>query len=268
MVTQSAWRRVWYAVLALSIVFSGGLLVVRQVSAQAPTANAAPAPTQPVQQITEWLLKDAVSEGTANSPQYEKIANAVTRFTNNKVDEARDLLNEAVKKNKKLPPAEVMIGRLMSLRQGAAAAARAELEKAVVANPDDPDAYLYFAEAALAERRVSDADALLLEAKPLIEKFEKSNANAKRSRNFRIRLNSLSAAVTEAREDWDLATQYLTALIALEPENPLAVEAHFRKGRAMFKQGKTWQDVKDELTKGSKLDPKAIKPWVFMASLY
>ena len=27
--------------------------------------------------------------------------------------------------------------------------------------PDDPDAYLYFAEAALAEQRIADADALL-----------------------------------------------------------------------------------------------------------
>ena len=64
MITQSAQRRAWFAVLTLSIVFSGGWLIARQVSAQAPiTASTAPAPTQPVQQITEWLLKDAVSEG-------------------------------------------------------------------------------------------------------------------------------------------------------------------------------------------------------------
>src|SRR6185295_15214276 len=106
---------------------------------------------------------------------------AVTRFTNNKFDEARDLLNDAVKKNPKLPPAEVMMGRLLSLRQGGAPAARAELEKAVVANGDDPDAYLIFAEAALAERQVAVADALLMEVKPLVEKFEKSNLNAKRT---------------------------------------------------------------------------------------
>ena len=36
----------------------------------------------------------------------------------------------------------------------------------------------------------------------------------------------------------------------------------------MFKQGKQWRDVVDELTKGTKLDSKAIKPWIFMASLY
>src|SRR4029078_3083817 len=83
----------------------------------------------------------------------------------------------------------------------------------------------------------------------------------------RIRLNSLLAGVAEARENWDLATQNLTTLIALEPENALAVESHFRKGRAMCKQGKPWRDVVDELTKGSKLDPKAIKPWIFVAQL-
>ena len=156
------------------------------------------------------------------------------------------------------------MGRLQSLRQGGAQFARAELEKAVMANPSDPDAYLYFAEADLQEHRIADAEGLLLEVKPLIDKF---NANAKRKRGFEIRFNSFMAAVAEAREQWDTAAQYLAALQKLEPENPTSVEAHLRMGRAMFKQGKSKTDVYFELEKASKTDSKAIDPYIYLAYL-
>ena len=156
------------------------------------------------------------------------------------------------------------MGRLQSLRQGGAQFARAELEKAVMANPSDPDAYLYFAEADLQEHRIADAEGLLLEVKPLIDKF---SANAKRKRGFEIRFNSFMAAVAEAREQWDTAAQYLAALQKLEPENPASVEAHLRMGRAMFKQGKSKTDVYFELEKASKTDSKAIDPYIYLAYL-
>ena len=239
----------------------------RELSSPSPCVPAAstPSASQPSQTLTEWLIKDAVSEGTANSPQYSQVTDAVTRFTNNDLTGARELLTQVVQKNPKLPPVEVMMGKLMSLSQGGGPAARAELEKAVSAHPEDPDAYLYFAEGALKERRVADAEALLTEAKPLVQNF---NANPKRKRNFEIRLNSLLAAVAEAREQWDSAAQYLKALIALEPDTAQSVEAHMRMGRAMFKQGKPGQDVYNELDKSVKLDSKTINPWIYLAYLY
>jgi predicted Zn-dependent protease len=176
---------------------------------------------------------------------------------------ARELLSSAVQKNPKLPPVEVMMGRLLSLRQ--AAAARAEFEKAVMAHPDDPDAYLIFAEAALQDHRVSDAEALLAEAKPLVEKF---SANAKRKRGFEIRLNSFQAAVAEAREQWDTAAKYLKALQDLDPDNAVSVEEHLRMGKAMFKLGKPATDVYFELEKATKIDPKTVNPYIYLAYLY
>jgi tetratricopeptide (TPR) repeat protein len=270
MVTRSARRRVLYAILTTTIIFAGQGPLIRTSAAQAPTGPSAatstpPSANQTAQALTEWLIKDSVSEGTASSPQYSPVTEAVTRFTNGDVNGARDLLTQAVQKNpNKLPPVEVMMGRLQSLRQGGAQFARAELEKAVMVNANDPDAYLYFAEAALQDHRIADAEGLLLEVKPLIDKF---SANAKRKRGFEIRFNSFMAAVAEAREQWDTAAQYLAALQKLEPENPTGVEAHLRLGRAMFKQGKSKTDVYFELEKASKTDSKAIDPYIYLAYL-
>lgn len=133
---------------------------------------------------TEWLIESAVSR--PNSPQYADVEDAVTRFANGKAEEARDLLTRARQKDPKLPPVEVLMGRMWA-QAGYPAQGRAELEKAVTAYPNDPDAYLFFAEAALMERRISDGAALLQEVKPLIEKF---TDNQKRKNSFEVRLNA------------------------------------------------------------------------------
>ncbi len=100
-------------------------------------------------QITvESVIGTAVSN--SNDPQYQDVTDALTRFQNGDVDGARDLLERARQKNPKLAPSEVMLARLL-VAAGQLALGRAELERAVVAYPNDPEAYLLFAELALRE---------------------------------------------------------------------------------------------------------------------
>ncbi len=102
-------------------------------------------------QITvESVIGTAVSN--SNDPQYQDVANALTRFQNGDVNGARELLDRAKQKNPKLAPAEVMLGRLL-LATGQLTPARAELERATSTYPNDPEAYLLFGEVALREGR-------------------------------------------------------------------------------------------------------------------
>jgi tetratricopeptide (TPR) repeat protein len=206
----------------------------------------------------EWLVGNAVSD--ANSPQYKDVSEAITRFRNNDVSGARDLLIRARQNNPKLPPVEVMMGRLWAAANQLNSA-RSELEKAVIAYPNDPDAYIYFAEADLAEHRVTDAEAVLLKAKPLIDKY---NENLKRKRNFDIRFNAGMAAVSEDRNQWEAALPYLKAWLDFDPDN---VAAHQRLGRALFELGKP-TEAYNEFEAALKLDPKSINPYIALAELY
>src|SRR5262249_17437595 len=149
----------------------------------APAAAGSTVGQQTNPYTAEWLIGSAVSD--ANGPQYKEVTDAITRFRNGDQAGARELLTQARKDHSKIPPIEVLMGRLAAAANNLGAS-RNEFEKAIIANPKDPDAYLYFAEIALAERRVADAQALLIEVKPLIDSYEES----KRKHNFQIRFNS------------------------------------------------------------------------------
>jgi tetratricopeptide (TPR) repeat protein len=206
----------------------------------------------------DWLVGYAVSD--ANSPQYKDVAEAITRFRNNDVAGARELLLRARQSNPKLPPVELMIGRLW-MTAGQANGARSEWEKAVVAYPNDPEAFLYFAEASIVEHRITDAEAILQKVKPLIDAY---SDNLKRKRNFEIRYNSAMAAVNEARNQWEAAIPFFKAWLDLDSEN---VAAHQRLGRTLFQLGKP-TDAYNEFDAALKSDPKSLNPYIALADLY
>jgi tetratricopeptide (TPR) repeat protein len=248
--------------------FFGSLFSGRPVSAQAVQSSAAQptdaqtpdaAATPKSNPLTaEWLVGNAVSD--ANSPQYKDVTDAITRFANNDPNGARELLTSARKANPKLPPVELMMGRLwLAARQPAAG--RAELESAAVKYPTDPEAFLYFAEASIAEHRIADADAMLLKVKPLVDGYSE---NLKRKRNFQIRLNNAMAGLNESRTQWEAALPYLKAWLELDPDS---VDAHQRMGNTLFQLGKTTEAYK-EFEAAAKVEPKAVNPYIALAQLY
>jgi tetratricopeptide (TPR) repeat protein len=224
-------------------------------STAAPGATTTP-PTNPF--TVDWLIGNAVSD--ADSPQYQDVKDAITRFRYNDVAGATDLLKRARQKNTKMPPVEVLLAKLWGAA-GQPNNARIELEQAVMAYPDDPDAYLYFADLALAEHRVTDAEAELLKAKSLVDNIKE---NSKRKRNFDIRLNSLLAAVAESRNQWQEALPYLKAWLDIDANNALV---HMRLARTLFELGKT-KEAYDEYVAAQKIDPKSINPYIALAELY
>jgi tetratricopeptide (TPR) repeat protein len=223
-----------------------------------PAAADPTAPTAGKQTPTEWLIGSAVED--PNSPQFKDITDAIEKFTKGELAEAEKQLSQARKSDQRIPPAEILVARLFALA-GQLAPARAQLERAVVAEPRDPEPYLLFAEVAIQERRITDAKALLTEAKQLVDSYSE---NPKRRKNFDIRVNAGLSAIAEARSQWESAEKYLQEWIKIDEKN---ASAHQRLGRVMFQRGNPSEALK-ELNKAVTYDSNAVNPYIFLAQLY
>ena len=232
-----------------------GGMIVAILTAVLATA-ALPAREARAQITAQTLIGKAVSDDAQN----QEVTGAINRFRDRDIDGCRAILERAKSNNAKLPPPGVMMAMLwLSVNQ--LGPARAELEDCVVKFPKDPEPYLMMGDLAFQDRRVTDADMLFKEATRLAAEYTE---NAKRKRDFDIRCNAGSAAVAEARKQWELAQKHLQAWIDLDPDN---ASAHQRMGIVLFQLSKP-QEALEQFREAKKLDQKAVQPELAMARLY
>jgi len=232
-----------------------GGTIVAILTAVLATA-ALPAREARAQITAQTLIGKAVSDDAQN----QEVTGAINRFRDRDIDGCRAILERAKSNNAKLPPPGVMMAMLwLSVNQ--LGPARAELEDCAVKFPKDPEPYLMMGDLAFQDRRVTDADMLFKEATRLTGEYTE---NAKRKRDFDIRCNAGSAAVAEARKQWELAQKHLQAWIDLDPDN---ASAHQRMGIVLFQLSKP-QEALEQFREAKKLDQKAVQPELAMARLY
>jgi len=204
--------------------------------------------------------KTLVGKAVSDDAQFKEISGAITRFGDRDIDGCRAILERARNNNSKLPPPGVMMAMLW-LNVNQLLPARAELEQTAVKFPNDPEAYLMLADLAFQDRRVTDSAVLFERATQLTTAFEE---NPKRKRDFEIRCNAGTAAVAEARQQWDSSQKFLQAWIALDPDN---AGAHFRLGNVLFRLDQE-QAALAEFQEARKLDANALQPELALARLY
>jgi tetratricopeptide (TPR) repeat protein len=232
-----------------------GGMIVAILTAVLATAGL-PAREARAQITAQTLIGKAVSDDAQN----QEVTGAINRFRDRDIDGCRAILERAKSNNAKLPPPGVMMAMLwLSVNQ--LGPARAELEDCVVKFPKDPEPYLMMGDLAFQDRRVTDADMLFKEATRLAAEYTE---NAKRKRDFDIRCNAGSAAVAEARKQWELAQKHLQSWIDLDPDN---ASAHQRMGIVLFQLSKP-QEALEQFREAKKLDQKAVQPELAMARLY
>ena len=117
------------------------------------------------------------------------------------------------------------------------------------------------ADLAFQDRRVTDSSVLFDRATQLTGSYAE---NPKRKRDFEIRCNAGTAAVAEARRQWDDAQKHLVTWIGLDPDN---AGAHFRLGNVLFHLGKESEAV-EQFREARKLDTNALQPELALARLY
>lgn len=227
-------------------------------------------------QITpEQLIGKSVTDITDSMSK--PIEQAITLFKNRQFKDARDLLTTTCKANPQLPPAGVIMAQLfVAANQGLAA--RGELERCVLNNPDDPEPYLVFGDLAFQNRQITESGLCFTKANELCARY---NANPRRKRNLQIRAFAGLAAVASAREQYPLEEQLLTSWIEVEPDS---TAAYTRLGRCQFKQGigaddearnaaekkayGTFKKLSDEIDKEKDPEKRVPRAEVNMAIMY
>ena len=219
----------------------------------AAVVSASPAQAQVTAQT---LIGKAVSDESAT----KEVTNAITRFRDRDIDGCRAILERARTNNAKLPPPGVMMAMLwLSVNQ--LGPARAELEDSAVKFAGDPEPYLMMGDLAFQDRRITDASVLFDKATVLTNEYVD---NPKRKRDFEIRCAAGSAAVAEARKQWEVAQGHLTKWLELDPDN---ASAHQRMGIVLFQLNKPTEALQ-QFRDAKKLDEKAVQPELAMARLY
>lgn len=221
---------------------------------------------------------DAVTGGSVDSDSaaYKDVTEAAKRFVNGDLKATLSLLKDAKDAHKLLPPAEYMYAQLL-IAKNEGQAAQQELEACIRLHPEDPEAYLVFADQSFANGMVTSAELLFAKAKELATTF---NENAKRKRNFLIRAEAGLAAVADARENWEAAKKHYSAWLAIvdppnaNPRDPAASVPHTRLGRVLFLEDKS-EDNKTgataaykEFVEANMCDPKSASPDILLAQLY
>jgi len=188
-----------------------------------------------------------------------EIEEAAKIFRSGDYDGALKALQAAGKKYPDLPPPQViMAGWFAASNQGAMA--RGALEQAVIASPNDPEAYQLLGETAMRNRAVTEAGLL----------FEKVLALTRGVKDPTPRIVSLKrralgglASVAEARQDWSAAQTHLEALLAEEPKNAMALQ---QLGRVLFMQKKEDLAV-EKLREAAKANESLLGAEVTLAQL-
>jgi len=197
------------------------------------------------------------SDGT---PRHKDVDAAVEKFQAGKLDEARQLLLDAKKKNPELPPGNLMFAQLL-FAANQPAAARSAVEQAVADEPKDPEGYLILGDLAFQQQRLTDADLLFSQAFTLTGEYK---GNAERQENLLMRSYAGVAAVAEARQQWAAAESQLRAWLKLNPENVVALT---RLARTLFKQGQEKEAYK-VLQDLYGINAQAGRPEINMAGLF
>ncbi len=203
------------------------------------------------------LLAPAVNE---YGPQYRDVEVAVIKFKSGDFDSARESLAAACKSHPQLAPADVMMS-LLYLSVGRRTDAEAALERAIVDQPDDPEAYVLVADLALVDGRLVVADLGYNRGEKLLENCK---SNAHRYQNLKIRLNAGLASLKEARGQFDLAANHLNEWIALDPKSPIAWGS---LGRVSFHR-KDYKAATNAFTKLNELDKDTPPVEIAMGRLF
>lgn len=248
--------RFLFHVLGLAAV----LTMLGQGSRAQPAADPAKADAPKAEELLPKLIIEDSTE-TPDAPKYRVVKDAMDLFVKRDYSAARDKFKQARLDYKELPPEEILMTRmLIASRQPQLA--RAELEQCVRTNEGDPEPYLYFAEAAIGEGRVTDAAAVLALVNPKLAAYAD---NPFRKNNLIKRYYSINAAVAESRKQWDAAKKSLEKWIEMDPK---AAAAHQRLARVLFQSDSKDVNVLKELEKAAALEKAFPSPNISMAQLF
>jgi tetratricopeptide (TPR) repeat protein len=185
------------------------------------------------------------------SGKNELLEEAEMLFRQGKPEEAFKKIEDAVKKNPGLPPARLLLAKLL-LAAKQLPPARSNLELAFAENPEHPEIYLVNASLAFAEGRITET---ILNCRSALTFSNAERWNAEQKRYFQLEARTGLANAFEARRDWASARTELTFWLELGSN----AQIRQRLGRALFYLNKT-EEAFVELQNAHKEDPTLDPP--------
>lgn len=212
------------------------------------TADIIP-PTGPVTPRTAGVLKKSTV-----------VSSAIDRLRAGKHDEALSLLESATRADPTLPPAKLMLARLL-IASGEERKARSALEEAVVEAPNHPGPRALLGDLALSDGRIADAELAFEKTRVLAEALKPDDPILRDS------LASASAGlagVAERRGQWAKA---LTILESWAERDPNDSKPPLRIGRVLFHLGRI-EDARAQLERATTLDATLDPPGITLGILH
>lgn len=214
-----------------------------------------------------WMATSAFAAPGDNAPpaaapqkQPQEVTDAIELFKKGDYDGALKLLKEAAKKNPDLPPAQIMMAQFFS-QANIPMGVRSALEQAVMELPDDPQAYIILADAAVRERRVTEAILLYERANSLLAAW-KGSGTKKQAMQAQV-YNGMSVALG-LRGDWAGAQKHLEAWLKMDPKSAPALQ---ELARCLFQQ-RNPQGSLEKLREAAKIDSNALLPETALAQYF
>ena len=221
--------------------------------------------TPDVSTSTKVAIPDKVVELT--EAQKEDIQNTLTkakeRFDAGDIAKAAQLIGLASDLDTSLEPPGTMMAKWAAM-SGNPQQVRAMLDNAVIAHPDDPEAYILLADIASMDKRRTEATLLLARGQEVLEKYNKN-----RSRKLKIEKAMWSnlAGIYEMNMNYDSAIACLEKLEKLETANDDIAQILKRNGLIRMIRDKAGD--KDEsqrlFQKSFQLQPKQLPPEAIIA---
>lgn len=191
---------------------------------------------------------------------YAEVEAAVADFKQGDLAACREKLVAARDKHPQLPPADVML-TMLHLSAGKTAPAMSALDRAVVNNSSDPEAYIILADLALRDGQRTVADLGYRQAQSLLSTFA---ADSPRAKHLQLRVHAGLASLHELREQYDLAEQQLESWSQLDPTNPIPYGS---LGRIRF-QLKQYDKAREAFAKLSEVEENAPPVELAMGRLF
>ena len=214
------------------------------------------------------LSTPALPEGTGaadsnGAEQIPEIKAGLEALQKNDIEGALKKFEEARAKHPEFSPSELMLAKLALQinAQSNGGAARMLIEKCVLNNPADPEAYLFLGDYNLGNGSVTEADLLFRQAGTLLNSF---NGNEQRKKAMDRQYNAGMALVLERRGQFAEAQKYMESFLAKDPENVAGMQ---QIARILLQMDKA-ADALTWLKKAKGINDKLLTPEAIVAMFY
>ena len=194
------------------------------------------------------------------SPVEAELQEAARQFLTGDLLGTEKRLTEIREKSPTLPPAPTLIANMMFMA-GQADLGNAWLEKSAKEFPNHPAALIRFAAAAVSQRRITDALALLEKTRGVVEA---GSWDEQQTRLYEIELLNLETDVLVSRQELEKAKSNLLKLKEMLPNNGKVV---IRLGQVEFDLGNIEQSVA-YLNDALKLNQNINMPEIIISDWY